>query len=87
MTDELYVGIDLGTQSVKVGAYDRSGMVQAGASRALTSRRDGRVHEQDPRQWISATSQALAETIGALASGCRASIAGVAICGTSGACE
>jgi sugar (pentulose or hexulose) kinase len=84
MSDELYVGIDLGTQSVKVGVFDDSGSVEGAASRPLSSRRDGPLHEQDPREWISATAHALAESIEALASGRRASIAGIALCGTSG---
>jgi len=84
MSDELYVGIDLGTQSVKVGVFDRSGSVEASGSRPLTSLRDGPRHEQDPREWISATSDALAEAIGTVAPERRESIAGVAVCGTSG---
>lgn len=80
----MYIGIDLGTQSVKVGVFDHSGAVEAAASRALASRRDGPLHEQEPREWISATADALAESIGSLQPGRRATIAGVAVCGTSG---
>ena len=84
MNDELYVGIDLGTQSVKAGVFDRSGSVAAAASRPLSSRRDGPRHEQDPREWISATADALAEAFGTMPPGRRASVAGIAVCGTSG---
>ena len=84
MNEELYVGIDLGTQSVKVGVFDRSGSVSAAASRPLSSRRDGPLHEQDPHEWISATTDALAEAIGSMPPGRPASVAGIALCGTSG---
>jgi sugar (pentulose or hexulose) kinase len=84
MNDELYLGIDLGTQSVKVGVFSRSGSVEAAASRRLTSRRDGPLHEQDPHEWISATADAVAESIGSMPAGRRASVAGIALCGTSG---
>ena len=83
-SDGLYVGIDLGTQSVKVGVFDRSGSLDAAGSRPLTSRRDGLRHEQDPREWVSATADALAEAVGTMAPERRRAIAGVAICGTSG---
>lgn len=84
MNDVLYVGIDLGTQSVKVGVFDRSGSVAAAASRQLSSRRDGPLHEQDPHEWISATTDAMAESIGSMPPGRSASVAGIALCGTSG---
>ena len=81
---ELYVGIDLGTQSVKVGVFDRSGTLVAAATRPLTSRRYGARHEQDPHEWISATADALAEAVATVAPERRGSVSGVAICGTSG---
>ena len=83
-SDEFFVGVDLGTQSVKVGIFDRSGSLEAAGSRPLTSRRDGPRHEQDPREWISATADALAEAVGTVEPTRRGSIVGVAICGTSG---
>ena len=81
---EFYVGIDLGTQSVKVGIFDRSGALEAAGSGPLTSRRDGPRHEQDPREWIRASADALAEAVGTMAPERRKAIVGVAICGTSG---
>ena len=54
-----WVGIDLGTQSVRVVAIDDSGHVLATAARPLTSRRDGVIHEQDPAQWWSAVRDGL----------------------------
>lgn len=55
MTDPIWLGIDLGTQSVRAAAVDSTGNVLASASEKLTSTRDGARHEQDPRQWWSAT--------------------------------
>ena len=84
MTDSpISIGVDLGTQSVKVLAVDLDGTVLAEASRPLTSRRDGVRHEQDPHEWLAATADATAEAIAHLGADRRA-IAAVSLCGTSG---
>ncbi|MFI6598085.1 FGGY-family carbohydrate kinase [Nonomuraea sp. NPDC050536] len=77
----VYVGIDLGTQSVRAMAVTRTGEVLGSAARPLTSHRDGPRHEQDPEQWWSqlcaATGEALRDVPGDR-------IAGVAVDATSG---
>ena len=77
----LWVGVDLGTQSARAMAVDDAGHVVAAAARPLTSTREGERHEQEPRQWWSATADALAEV---MATAGRVEIGGVAVCGTSG---
>lgn len=75
-----WVGIDLGTQSVRVLAVDDDGRTLAAASRRLSSHREGRRHEQDPESWWSSVADALAEVCAALAG----PVGGVATCSTSG---
>jgi sugar (pentulose or hexulose) kinase len=79
--DDIWIGLDLGTQSARAMAVASGGDVLASESRPLTSRRDGPRHEQAPQDWWEA-----------LASACRAAVAQVpsaairatALCGTSG---
>jgi sugar (pentulose or hexulose) kinase len=79
--EEIWLGLDLGTQSARALAVAADGEVLASASRPLASRRDGARHEQAPEDWWDA-----------LTAACRAAVAlipGVAIraaavCGTSG---
>lgn len=84
MTGHLYVGVDLGTQSVKVSIADTDGSVTAAASRPLSSIREGARHEQRPQEWLSATMSAMGSAIGSLQGGDRHRIKAVATCGTSG---
>ncbi len=80
-----WVGVDLGTQSVRALAVADDGTPLAAAARPLRSHRDGDRHEQDPAQWWSAAVEALAEMSGRVAAahaGVR--VAGVAVCATSG---
>ena len=84
MPDRTWIGIDLGTQSVRAVAVDGTGALLAMRARPLTSMRDGRRHEQDPASWWERTVEALAATTAALPAGAAARIAGVAVCGTSG---
>lgn len=81
MSDQIWLGVDLGTQSVRVIALDGSGTVLGTAARPLSSGRDGVRHEQDPEQWWSAFSGACREAL-AEVDGTR--IGGVAIDATSG---
>lgn len=55
MSRPVYLGIDLGTQSVRALAVDERGSVLTSASHPLTSHRSGARHEQDPEQWWNAT--------------------------------
>ena len=51
MVDAVWVGVDLGTQSVRAVAVDAAGTLLSAAARPLTSRRDGNRHEQDAGEW------------------------------------
>lgn len=84
MRDRFYVGIDLGTQSVKVCIVGPTGVIVARATRPLSSTRVGVRHEQDPAAWIKGTNDALASAIGKLDSLDRKRISAVSLCGTSG---
>lgn len=60
---DVWIGIDLGTQSVRVLAVAGDGAVLGAASRSLASRRDGGRHEQDPQQWWDAVCAASREAM------------------------
>ncbi|MEV4889981.1 FGGY family carbohydrate kinase [Nonomuraea sp. NPDC055795] len=77
----VWVGIDLGTQSVRAMAVTGDGEVLGTAAHPLTSRRDGDRHEQDPERWWEQLAAACAE---ALAGVEPAQVAGVAVDATSG---
>ena len=57
----MYLGIDIGTSSVKVGADRRaiSASSRRGASRSTSSARIPGWSEQDPESWVAATSSAI----------------------------
>ncbi|MBF8186594.1 carbohydrate kinase [Nonomuraea sp. K274] len=77
----VWIGVDLGTQSVRAMAVTGDGQVLGTGSRPLTSHRDGPRHEQDPEQWwrelAAATGDALRDVP-------PERVAGVAVCATSG---
>ncbi|MFJ9146671.1 FGGY-family carbohydrate kinase [Streptomyces sp. NPDC102270] len=84
MTDEnetAWLGIDLGTQSVRVLAVTADGTVLGQGSAPLGGRREGVRHEQDPEQWWDAVRTASRSALLTL-TGVR--IGGLAVCGTSG---
>lgn len=82
MSDQTgWLGLDLGTQSVRALVVSASGAVLADASRPLTSHRDGPRHEQDPGQWWGALAAACRQALVGLT---RETIGGLAVCGTSG---
>lgn len=76
-----WIGVDLGTQSVRSVLVDATGQVLARSARTLSSSRTGDRHEQDPRDWLAAVDATLAEVTSTTGS---AEIQGVAICSTSG---
>lgn len=79
VTDELWLGIDVGTGGIRALVMDDSGAVVGSGRAPLDSVRvDGR-HEQDPAQWWSALGAAC-RSVSALAPRIR----GLAICSTSG---
>ncbi len=81
MSDEVWVGLDVGTQSARALAVRADGGVAGRGARPLRSRRDGDRHEQDPAQWWEAVALACREALEGVAPG---RVRGVAVCGTSG---
>ncbi|WP_199742254.1 FGGY-family carbohydrate kinase [Streptomyces triticirhizae] len=81
MAEPVWIGVDLGTQSVRALAVDATGRQRAAAARPLTGRRDGPRHEQDPADWWRLTAEALAEVSEALAG---RPVGALAVCATSG---
>ena len=79
--EALWLGIDLGTQSVRVLAVDEEGTIHGKGSHPLASKRDGSRHEQDPEEWWRAVVIASKAAL----QGLRAeAIRGVAVDATSG---
>ena len=72
-----WIGVDLGTQSVRAVLVDADGTVLARAARPLTSHRSDSRHEQDPRDWLTAVDEVLAKVS-------TKDVKGLAICSTSG---
>ncbi|WP_284744904.1 FGGY-family carbohydrate kinase [Amycolatopsis sp. RTGN1] len=79
MSEPVWIGIDLGTQSVRALAVDSAGETVASAHRPLGGTRSGNRHEQDPATWWTRTAEALA----ALDLRGR-EVGAVAVCATSG---
>ncbi|WP_350347583.1 FGGY-family carbohydrate kinase [Agromyces sp. G08B096] len=82
--DPLWVGVDLGTQSVKAAVVDDRGDVAGRADAPLRSRRVDGLHEQDPALWRTAAARAVAAVIAPLAPAARERIGGISLCSTSG---
>jgi sugar (pentulose or hexulose) kinase len=81
-TDPLWVGVDVGTQSLRVAVVDGSGALIGQGSRVLSSHRaPGRIHEQDPSAWWRALGEA---SRAALAGVAPERARGIALCSTSG---
>lgn len=81
-TPETWMGIDLGTQGVKVLVVGADGTVHATGTATLESHRDGVRHEQDPDDWWRAVS--LAVRAAGAGSDVLDSVRGVAVDATSG---
>jgi sugar (pentulose or hexulose) kinase len=78
---DVWVGIDVGTQSARVVAVSSTGEVVGRGAVALRSRREGERHEQDPGAWwpaVAAASRAALEGVD------PARLGAVAACATSG---
>ena len=82
MTQRVYLGIDLGTQSVRVLAAREDGSLAAVHTEPLVSTRDGVRHEQSPELWwrsVVICCRAVAAELGS-----ESEIAGLAVDATSG---
>ena len=78
----VYLGIDLGTQSVRVMAVTEEGTVAASATHPLESTRDGARHEQAPELWWRAVAHCCRSAVAALGQGTH--VKGLAVDATSG---
>ncbi|MET9909919.1 FGGY-family carbohydrate kinase [Streptomyces sp. NPDC006476] len=78
---EAWLGIDLGTQSVRVLLVAADGTVLGRGSAPLGGHREGERHEQDPEEWWAGVCAASRQALGGV-TGVR--IGGLAVCGTSG---
>ncbi|MBG6216115.1 sugar (pentulose or hexulose) kinase [Arthrobacter sp. CAN_A6] len=79
-TVDAWLGIDLGTQSVRALAVTGDGTILATASAPLSSSRDGNRHEQDPEHWWQATTAAIRHVLASTDTVIR----GISVDGTSG---
>lgn len=79
--EDVWLGLDLGTQSARVIAVSGEGELLAARSEPLSSHRDGPRHEQDPGQWWEALARAARATMTSVAAG---AVRGAALCATSG---
>jgi sugar (pentulose or hexulose) kinase len=80
-SDPLWIGIDLGTQSIRAVAVTESGLTTASVSRPLESVREHTRHTQDPVKWwtaVCACCQSLVRQVD------PARMQGLAIAATSG---
>ena len=77
----VWLGIDLGTQSVRAMAVSAMGAVLGLGVHSLTSHRDGPRHEQEPEEWWTATVAACRAAMGDLP---REAVCGVAVDATPG---
>ncbi|MEV0715376.1 FGGY-family carbohydrate kinase [Asanoa sp. NPDC050611] len=80
MTD-LWAGVDVGTQSLRVLLAGDDGTVVARAGVPLSSRRAGGRHEQDPADWWTALGAAFRAALRGVP---PERVRGVAVCATSG---
>lgn len=85
---ELFIGIDLGTQGVRVTVADTNGHIQTNASYPFrldtTPVTSPQFFEQDPREWWTATATCLRQVTSNMEVSQRNSITALAITATSG---
>lgn len=80
-SDDIWLGLDVGTQSVRAIAVSSLGEVLASDSQQLDSTRTGPRHEQNPEHWWQALARACRATLAHLSD---RTISGVAVDSTSG---
>lgn len=66
MKDEIYIGVDIGTQSIRAIAITHSGVEVASHSVPLKSNRAGLVHEQPAEDWLNGSFECLRKIVGEL---------------------
>ncbi|HEY0541580.1 MAG TPA: FGGY family carbohydrate kinase [Actinoallomurus sp.] len=81
MTEAVWLGIDLGTQSVRALAVTATGEIAGSGAHALTGRREEGRHEQDPEEWWRAVATACGSALDGVRPG---AVRAVAVDGTSG---
>lgn len=85
MTEQAWLGVDLGTQSVRALIVGDQGQRLGTGTVALVSHREGSRHEQDPDRWWSGAVDAIRAALAdADTAGTIPPISGVAVTGTSG---
>jgi sugar (pentulose or hexulose) kinase len=85
MTEPLWVGVDVGTQSVRVAIVDEDGVVVGSGASPLRSHRAGGRHEQDPGRWWQAFGLASRQAVSSASGRYRPDgIRAVTFCSTSG---
>ncbi len=82
MKSPVHLGIDVGTQSVRVMAVTDEGAVAGSAAQPLTSLRMAERHEQSPLQWWEAVAYGCREVVLQLGGTCT--VKGLAVSATSG---
>jgi sugar (pentulose or hexulose) kinase len=78
---DLWAGVDVGTQSLRVRLVDETGETVGQGAGPLTSRRTADRHEQDPEEWWQVLGAALRQALAGLSAD---RVASLAICSTSG---
>ncbi|MBS0532172.1 MAG: carbohydrate kinase [Proteobacteria bacterium] len=79
---DIWIGIDLGTQSVRAIAVTGNGEIRSNGQSGLTSDRRETRHEQNPEQWWKALGDACRQAMKGLHAGDR--VRALSVCGTSG---
>jgi sugar (pentulose or hexulose) kinase len=79
---DIWIGIDLGTQSVRVLAVTGDGEVLSSGQAPLRSERREECHEQDPQEWWNALGEASRQATRTLEN--KHQIRALSVCGTSG---
>jgi sugar (pentulose or hexulose) kinase len=80
----MWVGIDVGTQSVRAVAVTDTGRIRGSGRSPLRSRRNGDHHEQDAEEWWRAVGVACRQALAAAGGSPGEPVVGVAVDATSG---
>ena len=81
MTDRIWLGVDVGTQSVRVIAVDDDGRLAGSGAATLTGAREGARHQQNPEHWWNAMVVAAGAAMAGVDVG---AVSGLAVDATSG---